>query len=205
MRQLIVLALLLVPSLCGCGSAAQDVAAAKEYVRGSYSNPDIDFRVDKVEGPEYAQIERIPRDRLAKEAPDRSAACAVRVWFTWRIEGRTTHDSSIVWVSKDHKGVGVSNPTREEWRKFVQSVAKNPAPAHVAATKVVSQPEPPKPTAKSRLWTKADRSAIVRATFLSLSGNVVELRKWDGMDVRISLDQLSQADRDWVEENRPKD
>jgi hypothetical protein len=66
----------------------------------------------------------------------------------------------------------------------------------------VSKPEPAKPTAKSRLWTKADESAIVRATFLSLSGNVVKLRQSDGMDIRISLDQLSQADRDWIEENQ---
>jgi hypothetical protein len=216
MRRLIALLLLLVPFLCGCGSAAQDVAAAKQFVEGCYSTPAIDFKVDKVEGPEYAQVERIPRDRLAKEAPDRSAACAVRVWFTWRDGGRTTHDSWIVWVSKDHKGVGVSDPSREEWRKFVKSVAtQSSANATVTPATVsyqpkpeppvtASKPEPAKPIAKSRLWTKADRSAIVRATFLSLSGNIVKLRQWDGMEMRVSLDQLSQADRDWIEENQQK-
>jgi len=37
---------------------------------------------------------------------------------------------------------------------------------------------------------------------LSLSGNIVKLRQWDGMEMRVSLDQLSQADRDWIEENQ---
>src|SRR5436305_13580197 len=56
MHRLIVLLLLVVPFLCGCGFAAQDVAAAREYVKRSYSNPGIDFKVDKVEGPEYANV-----------------------------------------------------------------------------------------------------------------------------------------------------
>jgi hypothetical protein len=135
------------------------------------------------------------------------------------------HDSWIVWISNDHKGVGFSHVGRDEWRKFVQSVAKNPAaPASLTPTPVSYQPEPTPPTAageeepataiattkpepgkpeaKSRLWTKADKSAIVRATFLSLSGNIVKLRQWDGMVIKISLDQLSQADRDWIETNQ---
>ena len=227
MRRLIALLLLLVPFLCGCGSAAQDVAAAKQFVAGFYSNPAIDFKVDKVEGPEYAMVQRIPRDHLGKDHPDSSAACAVRVWFTWRDGERTTHDSWIVWVSKDHKGVGFSDPSRDEWRNLVKSVAKqSSANASVTPTTVSYQPEPgppsaardpepappvaaskPEPartTANSRLWTKADRSAQVRATFLSLSGNIVKLRQRDGMEIRVSLDQLSQADRDWIEENRQR-
>ena len=107
-----------------------------------------------------------------------------------------------------------SDPTREEWRKFVQSVAtQSSAKASVTPRAVsyqperappvaASKPEPAKPTAKSRLWTKADRSAIVRATFLSLSDNIVKLRQMDEMEMRVSLDQLSQADRDWIEENQ---
>jgi hypothetical protein len=102
MRRLIVLVLLLVPCLCGCGSAAKDVAAAKEFVKGFYSNPGIEFQVDKVEGPEYATVEKIPRDQLGKDSPDRSAACAVRVWFTWRDGRSTVHDSWIVWISNGH-------------------------------------------------------------------------------------------------------
>jgi len=216
MRQPIVLLLLLVPFLCGCGSAAKDVAAAREFVKGLYSNPAIDFKVDKVEGPEYANVARIPRDQIAQGYPDRSAACAVRVWFTWRDGRSTVHDSWIVWVSKDHKAVGFSNPSRDEWRNFVKSVAKqSSAKASVTPTTVsyqpepaspvaASNPEPARPTANSRLWTKADRSAIVRATFLSLSGDIVKLKHWDGMEIRVSLDQLSQADRDWIAENRQK-
>ncbi len=216
MRRLSTLLLLIVPFACGCGTAAQDVAAAKQFVKGFYSNPGIVFQVDKTEGPEYAKIERIPRDQIAKGYPDRSAACAVRVWFTWRDGGRTTHDSWIVWVSKDHKGVGYSNPKTEPLRQYVKSVAKNPAPpTSLTPTPVAYQPaaapagaanetEPANSTAKSRLWTKADKSSMIRATFLSLSGNIVKLRKWDGMEIRLPLDQLCQADRDWIEENQEK-
>ena len=81
------------------------------------------------------------------------------------------------------------------------STAHDPEPAPPVTA---SKPEPAKPIAKSRLWTKADRSAIVRATFLSLSDNIVKLRQRDGMEMRVSLDQLSQADRDWIEENQQK-
>src|SRR4029453_2074750 len=148
MLRLIVLLLLLVPFQCGCGSAAQDVAAAREFVKGFYSNPAIDFKGDKVEGPEYANVERIPRDQIAKGYPDRSAACAVRVWFTCRDGRSTTHDSWIVWVSKDHKGVGFSNPSRDEWRNFVKLVAKeSSAKASVTPTTVSFQPELGPPSA----------------------------------------------------------
>jgi hypothetical protein len=224
MRRLCTLVLLLVPFICGCGSTAkQDVAAAKEFVKGFYSNPAIDFKVDKVEGPEYAKAERIPRDHIAKGYPDRSAACAVKVWFTWRDGRSTTHDSWVVWVSQDHKGVGFSNPGDKEWRKWVKSVAKNPpAPASITPTAyetepakpsveeesarplAVSKPEPTKPAASSRLWKMADGSAIVRATLLSISGNQVKLRKWDGMVIKVTLEQLSQADREWIEANHEK-
>jgi len=222
MRRFIAFVLLCPLLTAGCGSSSsKDIAAAREYVKSSYSNPAIDFsdpaiefKVDKVEGPEYAKIERIPRERVAEAYPDRSAACAVRVWFTWRAGGRTVHDSWIVWVSKDHKGVGISDPSGGEWRKWVQSLAKNP-PAQISVTPstVSYQPEPvpnsaarePKPAkaaAPSRLWTMADGSAMMRATFLSLSGNRVKLRKWDGMVISVPLNQLIQADRDWIEANQ---
>jgi hypothetical protein len=52
------------------------------------------------------------------------------------------------------------------------------------------------------MWTKADKSAMFRATFLSLSGNIVKLQKWDGMEITVPLEQLSQADREWIEANQ---
>src|SRR5213593_1801942 len=123
MQRLVTPVLLLLPFVVGCGSAAKDVAAGRAYVKTFYSNPAIDFKVDKVEGPEYAKVDNIPRDHIASGYPDRSAACGVRVWFTWRDGGSTTHDCWIVWVSKDHKGVGFSNPSGDEWRKYVRSLA----------------------------------------------------------------------------------
>jgi hypothetical protein len=88
-----------------------------------YSNVELD--VTLVEDPEYAAIPKIPRDHLAKSAPDRSAACGVRVRFTWTAMNRTTHDDWVVWVSSDHKAVGFSgNADGEKWRQTVRSVAK---------------------------------------------------------------------------------
>jgi len=226
MRRIIILLLFVVPCISGCGrSPRQDIAAAREFIKGFYSNPAIAFNVDKVEGPEYAKIERIPRDHIAQGYPDRSAACAVKVWFTWRDGGLTTHDSWVVWVSQDHKGVGFSNPGDKEWRKWVKSVAKSPSPpANVMPTSYqpeqarpsvaqqeestrsveVAKPESATPAAPSRLWKMANGSSMFRATFLSLSVDKVKLRKWDGIVISVPIDQLVQADRDWIEANQPQ-
>lgn len=118
--------------MLGCAPASNpdpgpklDIAAAREYVRKSYSAPHISFDFDLVEGPEYADIPKIPRDHLANWAPDRSASCGVWVKFTYRDGNRTTHDDWIVWVNSDHKAVGFSgNPKRDKWREFVRSVAR---------------------------------------------------------------------------------
>ena len=57
-------------------------------------------------------------------------------------------------------------------------------------------PAPPMPG--SRLWTAADMSAQFRAIVVWQHGDKVRLRKWDGLTVTVTLDQLSQADRDWL-------
>jgi len=93
-------------------------------VHSFYSNPDINFTITRVEGPEYAKVSKIPRDHIASGYPDRAAACAVRVWFDWGYERRTTHDSWLVWVGSDHKAVGWSNTGGDNWRKYVRSLAK---------------------------------------------------------------------------------
>jgi hypothetical protein len=110
----------------GCGTSSQpDTDAAREYIQSCYSNPAISLDITLDEEPEYAAIPKIPRDRLVKSAPDRSAACGVRVRFTWRDENRTTHDDWVVWVASDHKAVGwTRNPDRDKWRSYVRSFAK---------------------------------------------------------------------------------
>jgi len=125
MRRLIALVFLFALLATGCGtSSQQDITAAKEYVRSLYSRSDITFTFDKVEGPEYAAVARIPWGTSGRRV-DKSAACAVRVWFTWHEEGRTTHDHSIVWVTSDHKAIGWGgDPNGQDWRKYVQSLAK---------------------------------------------------------------------------------
>ncbi len=102
-----------------------DTNAAREFVHSFYSNPAISFDITRCEEPEYATIPKIPRDHLVKSVPDRSAACGVRIAFTWRDRGRTTHDQWLVWVTSDHKAVGFSdNAGADNWRQYVQSVAK---------------------------------------------------------------------------------
>src|SRR5688572_15061556 len=107
--------------LAGCGPAIQaDLEAAKERVRKSYSASHITRQFDLVEGPEYADIPRIPRDDLAPSAADRAAACGVRVKFTYRYDNTTVKDDWVVWVSNEHKAVGWSgNPSGDNWRQFV--------------------------------------------------------------------------------------
>ena len=122
MQQSVALSLLFV---AGCGTSSKpETSAARELVRSFYSSPAITLDITRCEEPEYATIPKIPRDHLANSVPDRSAACGVRVGFTWRDGGRTTHDDWVVWVTSDNKAVGWSgNPDGDKWRQYVQSVA----------------------------------------------------------------------------------
>ena len=123
MRRWIALVLLLV---VGCGTASKsDKEAAREFVHSFYSAPGITVEMTTDEEPEYATFPKIPRDHLAREVPDRSAASAVHVRFTWREENRTTHDDMLVWVDSNHKAVGWSmNPQGDRWRSYVRSYAQ---------------------------------------------------------------------------------
>jgi len=77
-----------------------------------------------------------------------------------------------------------------------------PAKTSVVPKAVTFQGNPAPPAPGSRLWTKADRSAVIRAYFVSLTDDKVRLRAWDGTEIITTLDQLSQADRDWIEAHR---
>ena len=112
---------------CGTGGTAvkSDNAAAREFVRSFHSAPDTTLEMNLDGEPEYATIPKIPRDHLARDVPDRAAACGVRVKFTYRDGNHTTHDDWVVWVSDNHKAVGFSsNADGDKWRQFVRSVAK---------------------------------------------------------------------------------
>ena len=53
---------------------------------------------------------------------------------------------------------------------------------------------------EDRVWTDATGSYTIEATFVSRNGDVVTIRrKADGGEVDLPLDQLSQADRDYVD------
>jgi hypothetical protein len=109
----------------GCGYAtAPDTVAAQGYVLRLHSN--VDTIVDVDQQPEYAAISNIPGREVGwtRPSPERPAACGVRVTFHWQDGSRKTHDDWIVWVNDDHKAVGwSSNPKRDQWREYVQSVA----------------------------------------------------------------------------------
>ena len=122
MRRFLALGLLFT---AGCGTETKlDTDAAREFVRRSYSNPAISLEITLDEEPEYANLPKIPRGSNGTLS-DKSAACGVRVRFTWRDEGRTTHDDWVVWVTSDHKAIDwVGNPERDNWRKYVRSFAK---------------------------------------------------------------------------------
>jgi hypothetical protein len=108
----------------GCGSSAKvDTDAAQELLRKMHSNEVLTIHV--VEGPEYADIPRVPEGRGGKLSADKPAACGVRIKFTSQQENRTTHDDWVIWVSADHKAVSwVGNPKGDDWRPYVQSFAK---------------------------------------------------------------------------------
>ena len=78
-----------------------------------------------------------------------------------------------------------------------------------------SQPEPspetvqepaiePKqsPAPDTRIWTDKTGKFSTEARFGGVAGDSVTLHKSDGTTVKIRLDQLSQADQDWIEERR---
>src|SRR5262245_43650544 len=103
MRRLILLGCLIALLASGC-SRSKDIAAATEKAHGMYPNPDCHFEVTKIDGPEYADVPKIPRDHIAQGWPDRSAACAVRVWYQWRDGKSVNSGDMLIWVGSDHKG-----------------------------------------------------------------------------------------------------
>lgn len=126
MRRTVLVSALVSLLMAGCGAgntAKEDTAAARDYLRKTYSNVQLDIHL--LEGPEYADVPKIPRDNPNSRYPDQSAACGVRVKFTWHDGGRHNHDDWVIWVSREHKAVGWTSNTRgDQWREWVQSFAR---------------------------------------------------------------------------------
>lgn len=59
-------------------------------------------------------------------------------------------------------------------------------------------PEPPKPKHELREWTDATGKHTIKATFLRLGAGKVTLLKENGKEVVMSINKLSQADRDYI-------
>ena len=107
----------------GCGANA-DTTAAEKYIRSTHANVDV-LQIDKLEGPEYVTLSKVPDSHRSKKSNDKPAACGVRVRFTWKDGSRTTHDDRVVWVSSEHQTVDWSgNPEGDNWRNYVRSLAK---------------------------------------------------------------------------------
>jgi SLA1 Homology Domain 1 (SHD1) protein len=67
---------------------------------------------------------------------------------------------------------------------------------------IVPNVPPPAVDPNLRTWTDKSRTFSVVARFGGMAGTKVTLHKTDGTTIRIELDQLSQADRDWIESRR---
>jgi hypothetical protein len=55
----------------------------------------------------------------------------------------------------------------------------------------------------TRNWTIGNDGQTLKAQFLCRIGDKVKLKKDDGTELKVSVDELSEADRDWIE-NRAK-
>ena len=105
----------------GCGSSTQvDVEAARAFILNLYESPEIIF----VEGPEYADIPKIPKRGPGDKRPDRAAGCGVRVKFVIRDGSRISTYDQVIFVSSDHKALDFGAESGDDWRQYVQSLAK---------------------------------------------------------------------------------
>jgi hypothetical protein len=121
MRRSMAVLFLLIVAGCSMGPNP-DTVEAEKFVRNRHNNVTI-FRLE-VEEPEYATFANIPDSRRTKP-PEKPAACAVRIRFTWGYDNRRTHDDWLVWMSSDHKMVDYGrNPESDNWRRYVRAAAK---------------------------------------------------------------------------------
>ncbi len=56
----------------------------------------------------------------------------------------------------------------------------------------------------TRKWTSASGGNSITATFAGRIGDKIKLKKEDGTAITVSLDQLTEEDRDWVEKRSKK-
>jgi len=97
-----------------------DTDAAQAYIRKTYPNAEILL----VEGPEYADIQKIPKRTQGDRPSDKTAACGVYVKFHYTDNHGNVTDGWVVLVSSDHQVVRWFGVKRENWREFVQSLAR---------------------------------------------------------------------------------
>ena len=100
-----------------------------------------------------------------------------------------------------------SSPTQDVVTVETQATPQEMTPESQPETSPVPQPEPavePKqsPAPDTRIWTDKTGKFSTEARFGGMAGDSVTLHKSDGTTVKIRLDQLSQADQDWIDERR---
>lgn len=104
---------------------------------------------------------------------------------------------------QDHKVVGVFLKARELWKRLEPIVAagqKSKAMAKADASNPFATPEEKQAgdAAVLRKWSDASGLFQVEAVFLKFEDDNILLKRSDGKEIRVPLDQLSEADREFA-------
>ena len=94
-----------------------------------------------------------------------------------------------------------STAPRPPPRIAIEEPAATPIPEPTPEPAVKAQRPAPEPV-EMRKWSDRSEKFTTEAQFGGMIGNTVTLHKPDGATVKLPLDQLSDADKEWIAERR---
>jgi hypothetical protein len=80
--------------------------------------------------------------------------------------------------------------------RLIGTAPRSPGPATAAENRPTERNA--RSAEDNRTWTVADGDGTLKATFLTRIGDKVKLKKDDGTIITVTLDQLSEEDRQWI-------
>ena len=107
--------------------------------------------------------------------------------------------------------VATSEPAIAPESAVAESLATAPEPTPAIESEAPAvQPNPappstPAPTVDTRTWTDKTGKFSTEARFGGMIGTTVVLHKADGTTSKVQFDQISDADREWINERRHRD